>query len=174
MYSAHIWLRSIQWNTMALTAVLREMVPPWLYWWDCELRLRTYPISRNEQMRMRKPKVFIMEIFSSSFFKVDWFLALLFFKVDLLLIPSLSVLFWSELLVVVSRSLQAVNHYCYVAIFSRFMDIVKIFLNHKGWLWKGWLAIATLKPTFTFLVGILPSKSIEYGKIPTKKSESWF
>ena len=96
------------------------------------------------------------------------------FKVDLLLIPSLSVLFWSELLVVVSRSLQAVNHYCYVAIFSRFMDIVKNFLNHKGWLWKGWLAIATLKPTFTFLVGILPGKSIEYGKIPTKKSESWF
>ena len=39
---------------------------------------------------------------------------------------------------------------------------------------KGWLAIASLKPTFTFLVGILPSKSIEYGKIPTKKSESWF
>ena len=39
---------------------------------------------------------------------------------------------------------------------------------------KGWLAIATLKPTFTFLVGILPSKSIEYGKISTKKSESWF
>ena len=39
---------------------------------------------------------------------------------------------------------------------------------------KGWLAIATLKLTFTFLVGILPSKSIEYGKIPTKKSESWF
>ena len=42
---------------------------------------------------------------------------------------------------------------------------------------KGWLAIATLKPTFTFLVGILPlpgklpSKSIEYDK---KKSESWF
>ena len=36
------------------------------------------------------------------------------------------------------------------------------------------LAIATLKPTFTFLVGILSSKSIEYGKIPTKKSESWF
>ena len=33
---------------------------------------------------------------------------------------------------------------------------------------KGWQAIATLKPTFTFLVGILPSKSIEYGKIPTK------
>ena len=39
---------------------------------------------------------------------------------------------------------------------------------------KGWLANATLKPTFTFLVGMLPSKSIEYGKIPTKKSESWF
>jgi len=39
---------------------------------------------------------------------------------------------------------------------------------------KGWLAIATLKPTFTFLEGILPSKSIEYGEIPTKKSESWF
>ena len=39
---------------------------------------------------------------------------------------------------------------------------------------KGWLAIATRKPIFTFLVGILPSKSIEYGKIPTKKSESWF
>ena len=39
---------------------------------------------------------------------------------------------------------------------------------------KGWLAIATLKPTFTFFEGILPSKSIEYGKIPTKKSESWF
>ena len=29
---------------------------------------------------------------------------------------------------------------------------------------KGWLAIATLKPTFTFLVGILESKSIEYDK----------
>ena len=39
---------------------------------------------------------------------------------------------------------------------------------------KDWLAIATLKPTFTFLVGILPSKSLEYGKIPTEKSESWF
>ena len=35
-------------------------------------------------------------------------------------------------------------------------------------------AIATLKPTFTFLEGILPNKSIEYGEIPTKKSESWF
>ena len=39
---------------------------------------------------------------------------------------------------------------------------------------KDWLAIATLKPTFTFLVVILPSKSIEYGKIPTKESESSF
>ena len=42
-------------------------------------------------------------------------------------------------------------------------------MNHKGW-----LAIATLKPTFTFLVGILSSKSIEYGKIPTKKVKFGF
>ena len=27
---------------------------------------------------------------------------------------------------------------------------------------KGWLAITALKPTFTFLVRILPSKGIEY------------
>ena len=36
---------------------------------------------------------------------------------------------------------------------------------------KGWLPSAKLKPTFTFLGGIFPSKSIEYGKILNKKSE---
>ena len=43
--------------------------------------------------------------------------------------------------------------------------------------WKSELKFNILllkRPTFTFLVGILPSKSIEYGKIPTKKSKSRF
>ena len=35
---------------------------------------------------------------------------------------------------------------------------------------KGWLAIATLKPTFTFLVGILPYSILLLGK----KSKTWF
>ena len=34
---------------------------------------------------------------------------------------------------------------------------------------KGWLTIANIKLTFTFLVW-----DFEYGKIPTKESESWF
>ena len=35
-----------------------------LYWWNYELRLRTYPISMIEQVsRTRRQKVFIVEIF---------------------------------------------------------------------------------------------------------------
>ena len=39
---------------------------------------------------------------------------------------------------------------------------------------KSWLPSAKLKPTFTFLVGILPSKSIEYGKSLTRKVKVGF
>ena len=54
------------------------------------------------------------------------------------------------------------------------INSISIFSSRQTYMSKGWLAIATLKPTFTFLVGILESKSIEYDKIPNKKSESWF
>ena len=48
------------------------------------------------------------------------------------------------------------------------------FSGQKFYTLKGWLPSAELTPTFTFLGRDLPTKSIEYGKIPTKKSESWF
>ena len=81
VYSAHIWLWSIQWNTRALTAVwngaMTLAATCWCFsvaasgMWEFPpqgLRLRTYLISMIEQMRRRRrPKVFIMEIFLSFF-----------------------------------------------------------------------------------------------------------
>ena len=53
-------------------------------------------------------------------------------------------------------------------------NVIKIMFFGMYKIKTGWLVIATLPPTFTFLVGILPSKSIEYGKIPTKKVKVGF
>ena len=112
-----------------------------IYWWDCELRLRTYPISMIEQMRMRRPNVFIMEKFA-FFFKVDRFLALLFFNVDLLLIPSLAALFWSGLL---------------VSQFSQLVENVVLFYSQVSWTlfkfvepWRPILKFYFRSSTFTF------------------------
>ena len=50
---------------------------------------------------------------------------------------------------------------------------ISIYLNFEMYLSKGLATQCKAKANF-HLVGILPSKSIEYGKIPNKKSESWF
>ena len=47
-------------------------------------------------------------------------------------------------------------------------------LRHTGLFIKGWLAIATLKPTFTFLVGILPFNTFSWQNPYQKKVKVGF